>query len=371
MRNTARMGFLDGVRGWAALAVVVFHTLTTYLLSDSQAERFRPLLVLANGRLAVYVFFVLSGFVLSVGHFDGAGKQRLLDMAIRRYPRLMIPVLASTCLFYVLMRLDMLRAAEFATALGHGGDHWPQVSFQFDANVPGLLKFALWDVFFHYEVHTSYNPVLWTMGIELAGSFLVFALLAVTNSPRIRWVMYTVLFVGLAYERSPLIAFVIGTTFAEIWVTGRLMQYRQRALSSAIAVLMLAGVWLVTALFPSTDFDVLALAGCAAVVVASAGTSARVARLMEARLSQWLGRISFPLYLTHIAVISTVVPVVGQSMLNEHVNHLLVIAVSTLTGLTVSLLLAAGSSPVDRFALKRSREIATRVLQMVPARRIG
>jgi hypothetical protein len=62
--------FLDGVRGWASLAVLIHHAREGFFRrSDSPAQHWL-LVVLGDGSMAVHVFFVLSGFVLSVRYLE-------------------------------------------------------------------------------------------------------------------------------------------------------------------------------------------------------------------------------------------------------------------------------------------------------------
>ena len=72
MRNDARLHQLDGLRGIAALTVVLYHYLSAFLPALTPDETANPhwlsdtpLAVIFNGPFAVVVFFVLSGFVIS------------------------------------------------------------------------------------------------------------------------------------------------------------------------------------------------------------------------------------------------------------------------------------------------------------------
>ena|SRR6516164_4306157 len=105
-----RLRQLDGLRGLAALVVVIFHFLsafapnfipdqidTPYVLADT------PFGIFFNGPFSVSIFFVLSGFVVS----NAAAKRRspiYLNLALR-YVRLAVPVLFSVIFAWMLLEL--------------------------------------------------------------------------------------------------------------------------------------------------------------------------------------------------------------------------------------------------------------------------
>src|SRR6195952_4892738 len=72
---------LDGLRGVAALLVVMFHTLETY-----SGNRFNQ--VINHGYLGVDFFFLLSGFVVAYAYDDRWGKMTQWDFYKRRLIRL-------------------------------------------------------------------------------------------------------------------------------------------------------------------------------------------------------------------------------------------------------------------------------------------
>ncbi|MGY4626710.1 acyltransferase family protein [Bradyrhizobium sp. USDA 4486] len=91
-----RYAHLDGLRGWASVVVLLNHTFPNFLFQNVHFSSISALLTqpdmgtlatrlaeaafitfyvfVTNGALAVQVFFVLSGFVLSIGYFS-TGKQ--------------------------------------------------------------------------------------------------------------------------------------------------------------------------------------------------------------------------------------------------------------------------------------------------------
>lgn len=97
LASKSRYEILDGLRGVAAMLVVVYHLLETY----------HPNLVthpLNHGYLAVDFFFVLSGFVVGYAYDDRWNRMSLWYFAKRRlirlHPMLIIGTLVGLLMFY-------------------------------------------------------------------------------------------------------------------------------------------------------------------------------------------------------------------------------------------------------------------------------
>ena len=88
---------LDGLRGVAALMVVIFHVFETHA-----ASRFEQ--IINHGYLAVDFFFVLSGFVIGYAYDDRWGKMSLKDFfkrrLIRLHPMIIMGMVIGAILFY-------------------------------------------------------------------------------------------------------------------------------------------------------------------------------------------------------------------------------------------------------------------------------
>ena len=92
--GAGRYHALDGIRGWAALSVVAFHMVWETFGARFPEFRNVASASLLDGWLAVSVFFVLSGEALSTGCLVKQDSRIALDLGVRRYPRLVIPILA-------------------------------------------------------------------------------------------------------------------------------------------------------------------------------------------------------------------------------------------------------------------------------------
>ena len=97
LASKPRYEILDGLRGVAAVLVVLFHLLETY--SGGQAHQ-----IINHGYLAVDFFFVLSGFVIGYAYDDRWGsmttwgffKRRL----VRLHPMLIMGTVVGACLYF-------------------------------------------------------------------------------------------------------------------------------------------------------------------------------------------------------------------------------------------------------------------------------
>ena len=101
--NNKRIESLDSLRGVAALIVVIFHCLTSYVIfyngnnhifenKAMEVITITPLKILWAGNEAVLLFFVLSGFVLSLPVFNGK-TQLYSAYIVKRFFRIYIPYL--------------------------------------------------------------------------------------------------------------------------------------------------------------------------------------------------------------------------------------------------------------------------------------
>lgn len=317
---------LEGLRGIAAVMVVLYHfSLAFYLVaffgggaSAIQHTRFEdnlygnPVMALLSGTFAVAIFFVLSGFVLSVKFFQTKESSIIKSMAAKRYTRLMLPALASVIICYLLIKLGLSRTTQAATVTQSG---WLAMNWTF---VPGLLdaiKDGTWGIF--TSGHSAYNNVLWTMTTEFIGSFIVFGFALLFAHSKYRWIAYGLLLVILF--NTWFIPFIIGMIFADLHSNGYL-QRRKRGFSAMVLVavaITLGGfpaggtdntLYSVLTLPTSTGINSLVLYTTigASIVVFTVLTTTQIARMFSMKYMSMLGRYTFSLYLVHIPVLFTV-----------------------------------------------------------------
>ena len=101
-----RLREIDGIRGWAAFSVMCVHIVGQFndIVPGLQNAATR---ILLNGDFDVIVFFVLSGDALSASYWRTGRQRDVVQLGVKRYSRLTIPILASCLLMYALIELGL------------------------------------------------------------------------------------------------------------------------------------------------------------------------------------------------------------------------------------------------------------------------
>lgn len=314
---------LEGLRGLAALIVVAWHFTIAFLPfligfaavpRSTELDRFftnTPLFLPFAGTFSVAVFFVLSGFVLSLSFFRRRDYSVLVTAAARRYFRLMFPVLASVMLAFVIMTISS--GAHHATGQITGSP-WLNYFWNFTPNLWEALRQGTFGAFFNGE--SSYNSNLWTMQVELIGSFIVFGILAFFGKLRRRWFIYVAL--AIIFSHSWYLAFLLGLIISDIWVNFPAIKEKitPRLATGLLMAGVVAGSWhyshnlyggfyqyLQLPFFGLTGTEQLIRTLGAACLIIAVLRLAWLSRFFKLRPLQYLGKISFSLYLVHFLVI--------------------------------------------------------------------
>ncbi len=192
------------------------------------------------------------------------------------------------------------KAAVFA-----GREHWLQGWLDFPITLAGLTKYSLLEVFYLDPPAHVWNPFLWTMGVELDGSLLVFAILLFARD--LKGVKPALLLTAIALAVAPwrpmqnVSCFLVGVLFADFRARGGFAALgtpdRQKLFAAALlGALLSAGA---AAYGGHHDYKNLKAIAILFFVFAMPGVSA----VFRAPVSQFLGKISFPLYLVQFPVI--------------------------------------------------------------------
>lgn len=338
-----RIYFLDGLRGWSALSVVLGHVFVDVFPVSDTSKTLLFQIPLFNGTFAVWIFFIVSGFSLSVQFCENKDIENLRRMFAGRYFRLAVPITVVCLLVY----------GAFAVGLVPGADEkLPRFQTFYSMSAPSLMetvRFSLYRVFFSYDSNESLIPPLWTMAYEMWGSYLVFSTLALIGDLRKRFVIYPVLFV-IMYEIHPMYsAFLVGLSFAEAYSSGLLEKHG--TMLSGLSFFLIIPTLYATTLLPGKAHGVYLV--ISSLFVFCAITNRQLVELLSNRLSRFLGNISFPLYLIHAPVFA-VLTLNLYTYFGWSFHSALVIDAITII---VSMVLARSLVFVDRCGMSASRFI--------------
>lgn len=322
-----KLHYIDGLRGIGALMVYLCHFVFAFYYGaySLQPEHTHtasgleialgksPLNLCYNGNFAVELFLVLSGFVLCLGYFQTGERARLKRGAARRYLRLMPPILAVNLLVYGLMRAGAYhnsQAAPLTLSMDwfYGFNHFPPNLGE--ALLESLAGCFLWG-------SNAYNGVLWTMPYLFLGALTVYLAAALVGKNPLRYVVY----VGMLFTALVTNIYFTGIFFGffvcDLVCTKEklLAWYQKRPWLSWPCF----GLGLYLASYPSigtdmegTIYAVLGvprvvpyhLAGAALILLGVVGNLS-LQRVFGCRALQFLGKISYSLYLVHFPVIAT------------------------------------------------------------------
>ena len=272
---------------------------------------------LFNGTGAVNFFFVLSGFVLCREYFRTGDVNKLKIAVFKRYPRLVGPVLCTTIVSWLLFHFNLYY---FYDASRVSGSPW-LASFassgwtpEFHPSLTGALNQGI-STFF--TGHSSYNSNLWTMKPEFMGSMVIFMIsafiFAIISFENL--VVSLVLFSiwGLFFYIH-LFPFILG-----VFLSAYVLKYEIKITFPISITLILIGVYLLGYSIPERDYywvsyfidkgfaredlvTIINSLGSLLLIFAIISNRTIYGVLNKSSFS-YLGRLSFPLYLTHTLVI--------------------------------------------------------------------
>jgi peptidoglycan/LPS O-acetylase OafA/YrhL len=312
-----RSSSLDGVRGLAALSVVVLHLLSLFQYTKFpqyawvnhalDALGYTPIAALWAGSSAVVLFFILSGYALH--RMFSPARMSYAGYAARRITRLWLPY--AVTLILASLSIWLIGSNKIA-----GQSDWLNSSLGTSLSAPMLIQHLL--MVGEFETRPI-DFVIWSLVIEMRVS-LIFPLIfwaAECNRPLLTMGLSVI--VGAA---SILVQHRMGSSstsmiatlgYQTYFVIGALMskhgtqitrQYA-RIPPAARAALFLVALTLYCGAFRlSTTYGTM-LGASWIIIEALCSTPAR--KFLDWSPIQWLGKISYSLYLCHVVVMLSLV----------------------------------------------------------------
>lgn len=300
---------LESLRGLAALTVVLSHLRLAFWWSNA-TDVSPPLWGLwHNGDFAVRLFFVLSGFVLSRSFFCTCDAAVVRSAAVRRYFRLAVPTSSSVLFAYLLCISGAMHNHELAEQIQDAPNPWLHSFYQSSPTAWNALREAFYGAYFDFQYKTSFNVVLWTMAVELQGSFLIFSFLALFGTSHHRNVLYPLSALLMdSLQLKFMTDFIVGMALCDWHVAN------PRSEQSQMKWIVLFVIGLCLGDLRSSWVNRLGLGSyvrgtriwptiAAAFMIVGATRSRSIQKILSMRPLAMLGPLSFYLYLMHLPLI--------------------------------------------------------------------
>jgi peptidoglycan/LPS O-acetylase OafA/YrhL len=393
-QKAPRIAYLESIRGLAALQVLLLHFFAAFapdlvfaLPANAPVAgviHLSPLYFLYDGYSAVYIFFALSGYVLTRSferHLAQPSSQ-----VLARVIRLGLPAIAATLVAAAVM--SVFGKLNVPAGILSGSD-WFAAQWNTDVSIisiirdgtinalflgysglPGVAFLAPWQ----QPVEQSLVAPLWTLSIEFYGSMIVLGLCWCARRSRALW--WSVMLLGAIFTiRSAYICFFVGHLLAHFHRAERPAPVRTLlpvfSVIFGVFLCVLAELWQpqwlrslcadpTLLLFPG-QIAPMQQKTFGAILVLIGIIDLEVARAFLSR--PWLvarSRLSFPIYLIHWPILFG--PAAALFLLLNGIAGIEIARVGAIvTGICLALVCSAIFLPVDRGALEISRRLRKRL----------
>lgn len=303
-----RLYFLDGLRGYGAIMVLLSHLIPGFFMSEQLTMRHPELRFITDGALAVYVFFIISGFALTESLVKADGARSLWGLVYKRYIRLAVPVFAAVLIAYLLLEFGLMHNR------GQETSEWLQAFYKMKPNPFRAIFDGVFGVIFIKS--TKYDPVLWSIRPEFFCSVALY-MVYFKRQFLMRWGR-SVFWVAAA------LAWGTSLVFAPLWCcffTGVGFSHLERHRApfegkwlNAIGLVLFSGAIAASSWwgFRAYYADKAVPAVLALVLFVGVWNSSLLRRFFALPIARFLGEISFPLYLIHLPLVCSIGPVIYQ-----------------------------------------------------------
>ena len=382
-QKTTKLKCLDSVRGLASVAVVLSHLSLIYFvylhnfIGEDIPEGFPVQKFLHHsifgffysGTSAVFVFFVMSGIVLSRG-IEKRSDEYYFITSFTRYFRLAIPAAFSCLLMFAVL---VFISGDFQQM--PGVSDWIAPLLIDNPSLIGAFSYGAFGSFIGGPVWDGnlYNPVLWTMRIELIGSLFVYMACIIFKRSKVLSLSVFLIASLVILSFNSLIGFGMICFFCGFVYSAFDISYKNNLLGFLLVIvgLYLAGIhndsesyrWLTVILKERSYLFFNFASGI--LIVYGVLISAFISRALENKWLVYLGKLSFPIYIIHFPVIMLTI-YLTRDLATTSVASMLTVSAISLVG---TVLLARFVVPVDDFSISFSKRVYNKITGLRMVRR--
>jgi peptidoglycan/LPS O-acetylase OafA/YrhL len=312
--STPRYRQLDSLRGLGALSVFFAHFISLKVsLPVIHAIQQSPLGILFNGTAALMLFFVLSGFVLSLPFVDSEKPLKLTAFYLKRIFRI-YPAYIFAIILAVLLKEFVFNKNGLAPYAD-----WLKNFWAWDWNKESPLEILKTLLMIGPDFKINYiDPPIWSLVIEMKMSIILpFFMLIVSRGGKTLNIAFLFVIAWLTYEHNAwaVSVFYLGILMAKYKddILGIIRSWSVTAVTAIIVLSILLYnnnyelLGLIKQLkFPSKYIlsDYLSTIG-SCILMMTVLARERISLFFEKRIFTFFGDISYSFYLIHVPLILT------------------------------------------------------------------
>ena len=300
MQEVTRFHALDSLRGLCAIAVVLYHT---HVVGSITEWTF-----FSNADMFVEFLFVLSGFVMSHAY----GSKPHLDVSHFLVSRTFRLLPLHVFMLAVFIGLEFLKYAAYKK--GFSFNQPPFTGIYAPSEIlPNLLLLQSWT---HLTENLSFNTASWSISIEY-WTYMLFAATVLMASTRryLLWAVIALCGFALLYRQIDVLTVYaqkgVGCFFAGALAYAFFTRSRRWiapgfGLLSVLEALSALAIWWVLTSELSQKVLAASAVFCVTIVVFAFDGGA-LSRVLKYEFFARLGRLSYSIYLTHLAILFFVI----------------------------------------------------------------
>lgn len=220
--------WITGLKGVCAVSVVLLHMLACFYsdviagsitisrLNTYNFITFTPINIIFNGSFAVYVFWIISAYLLAYSWYTKYDIKDMQRKILNKYFRLILPIAVTTLLAFCIIKMDFYYHEVAGSLIG---DSFFTNERDFNnMTIYHVIGDLVYDVFF--TGYVDIIPPLWTMHIEFLGSLITVLFLLIMGSKKHAWIL-EVLLLPIMFSGADFIVyccFLMGVILAQYQV---------------------------------------------------------------------------------------------------------------------------------------------------------
>ena len=341
--NQIRVRYLDGFRGLAILLVLIYHSYARWGNYYSFGYEFANNPFFNFDRAGVWLFFVISGFVITMSLERCRGFSQFI---FKRWLRLFPAMLVASILVFTLNRIYPLRldgTPRFSDLIGGLSFISPKIlNYCFDLHLNDL-EGGFWSLYHEVFFYFIFGALYFSMPKKIA--IIIVAILAYIGNILLQFsnntVVYELLKIYMITGVCNYYLFLTGILLYEYFSTRNNLYFILSIISLMFAIQRVGNGAVAT--FLSIGMLIIAV------------RVEWLQKLFNTRFFQFLGGISYPLYLFHENFIVTTTKILGQNF--PAIPHILLPLMPILCAIVIASMIEKTEKPIKKFIEKNAENL--------------